>query len=375
MDDVRELVYSGCRDDLNELQNAWQITHSNNISIIRSNAITFDPDFILWGFEDIEWGYRLIRNGLRFKLCRDAVCFHQYHDTEYAGSDSKMKAAKYSTGIFYKKHLDFEISSFYTNANIIYDIKTLKLGNVCNNNCKFCNYLERKGDWNKSTREVISELEEIAKNMYDSLYITGGEPTLREDIFELLSYAQSIGLCNIYMKTNGRMLSYKDYAERMSDFCNAFQIHLFGHTAETHDSITGVPGSFEQTLQGIRNLTELDKRVFVNVIINRMNYKFLKETVDLLIDLGVSEVIFTVADMTFKTEKKEFLVLRDFIPRYSDVASKLDNVNEYVLRDDVRKRIRCSGVINNEKRMHEAHQSSFMTGRNSNGRIQRISRR
>ncbi|MFH0832883.1 MAG: radical SAM protein [Candidatus Aenigmatarchaeota archaeon] len=194
----------------------------------------------------------------------------------------------------------------YRNTMQAENTKTLKLGNVCNNNCKFCKYIERKGIINKSTKEIMEELEDTSKNdLNTNIVLTGGEPTIREDIFDILEYAQNLGLYEIHMKTNGRMLSYKDYAEKMSDFCNAFQIHLFGHTAETHDCITGVDGSFEQTLQGIRNLVELDKRVFVNIIINRMNYKFLKETIGLLMRLGINEVIFTYPE-PFEYENKNF---------------------------------------------------------------------
>lgn len=91
----------------------------------------------------------------------------------------------------------------------------LKVGFSCNNNCRFCvqgNKRKKYGD--KSTAELKKLLRKGAKG-HDRLILTGGEPTIREDLPELVGFAKEIGFKQIQIQTNGRRFAYRDFCEEL----------------------------------------------------------------------------------------------------------------------------------------------------------------
>jgi len=86
----------------------------------------------------------------------------------------------------------------------------------------------------------------------------------RNDFLEIIKLIRMWGFSRIILNTNGRMFSYKDFCSNITKMgINQFNVYLFGNDAKTHDSITGVKGSFEQTIQGIKNLREMNQNVKV----------------------------------------------------------------------------------------------------------------
>jgi len=163
----------------------------------------------------------------------------------------------------------------------------VKLTNLCNNNCIVCHILDKKASKNKSLSEIKKELERIRKE-YSELIITGGEPTVRKDLIDIIKCVKQLDFYHITLRTNGRMFSYLNYCEEIIKAgVDCFEIYLYGHTAKLHDSITRVPGSFNQTVQGIENLKKLNQYVIVNVIITKQNYEHLSKITQLVININV----------------------------------------------------------------------------------------
>jgi len=111
------------------------------------------------------------------------------------------------------------------------------------------------------------------------LELIGGEPTIRPDIVDLIKFAHQLNFKNVVMATNGRLFSYKKFAEKiikagLTDLI--FSIH--GHNSKLHDSLTRSKGSFRQMMQGIKNVRALGlKRLGTNTTIVKQNYRFLKK--------------------------------------------------------------------------------------------------
>jgi len=170
----------------------------------------------------------------------------------------------------------------------------INTGYLCNNFCKFCPYPEEKlrQKENKSFQAIISELEK-AKKKTKFIIFTGGEPTIRKDFFDLIEKAKNLKFKTIGIKSNGRIFSYKDFCQKtVKAGGNLFIISLHGHLKELHDWLTSSPGSFEQTIQGIRNLKLLGKTVISETIITKSNYPHLPKIAELLIKLGVDRLQF-----------------------------------------------------------------------------------
>lgn len=166
----------------------------------------------------------------------------------------------------------------------------LKTGFLCNNHCRFCVQGSKRSVYgNKSTKLLKEELRKAAKEC-NSVVFTGGEATVREDFLELVRYAKKSGFREIQIQTNGRMFAYRKFAqETIKAGATEFGLALHGHSAQLHDFLTNVQGSFKNTIQGIRNLKSLSQRVITNTVITKPNYRNLPEIAMLLVSLGVDQ--------------------------------------------------------------------------------------
>lgn len=164
----------------------------------------------------------------------------------------------------------------------------LKVGFSCNNNCRFCVVADKRCFGNKETAQIKEELKDGYHQGYRRLCFTGGEVTIRKDIFEIVSYGRKTGFNEILIQTNGRKFSSLSFTKNIIDSgANLFAISLHAHTPRLHDFFTQRPGSFRETVEGIRNLKKLGQKVITNTVINKFNYFFLPKIADFLIRLGV----------------------------------------------------------------------------------------
>lgn len=147
---------------------------------------------------------------------------------------------------------------------------------LCDHNCIFCMERMEPGD-SSETLPTLSDiksaiLQYIGKyGEITKLYIAGGEPTLRKDFIDIIKLAQ--GFCdNIVLST---CCDYRDVSNMVELICTlgikcvATSIH--GSTSEMHDRLTGVKGSFINTLKTIKLLSNNGVRVTVNSVMCAFN--------------------------------------------------------------------------------------------------------
>ena len=168
--------------------------------------------------------------------------------------------------------------------------KTLDVvvGYNCNNNCIFClNPLIKPRDL--SFDEIKEQLVKQRGNLSKIEFI-GGEPTIRKDIFKVVSLAKELGFHSIRISTNGRMYSYYSFCKKISKCgVNSVSFSLYGSNEKIHDAATRTPGSFNNTLAGIKNAIKEKNinEVFVDTVIYKGNYNNIMSIADLLIELKV----------------------------------------------------------------------------------------
>ncbi|NIO20596.1 MAG: radical SAM protein [Candidatus Aenigmarchaeota archaeon] len=166
----------------------------------------------------------------------------------------------------------------------------LKVGFSCNNNCRFCVQAHKRELGDRTTEELKKEMDKGIKTGCEGIVFTGGEPTIRKDIIELVKYAKDAGYRIIQLQSNGRMFSYKDFVKKLIEAgANEFSPALHGHTSEIHDYLTRSPGAFDQVIQGIKNLRELNQYILMNSVINKVNYKYLPNLARLFVSLKVAQ--------------------------------------------------------------------------------------
>ena len=157
----------------------------------------------------------------------------------------------------------------------------------CQNGCLHC-YIggphETEEMNTESWKRVLDRMKDLG--IFIATF-TGGEPTLREDLSELIMHGQKIGIVT-GLVTNGRRLEGKDFVATLEraglDFA---QVTLESNDPEIHDQMTGSKGSWQETIDGIRNLIPTTIYTTTNTTLTRLNATSFLETLDLLHRIGV----------------------------------------------------------------------------------------
>lgn len=155
----------------------------------------------------------------------------------------------------------------------------LVTGYPCNNFCISCaKKPEEKGFL--SLDQLKEKLMEINLSKEDCVEISGGEPTIRPDLFDLCKFIKEETGAMIVVLTNGRANKDLGYCKKMKKAgIDRVATSFYSHKPEVHDSITQVEGSFEETFEGLKNLEKIGIPISVKLIILKQNYKEIKDFV------------------------------------------------------------------------------------------------
>jgi radical SAM protein len=128
------------------------------------------------------------------------------------------------------------------------------------------------------------------------MVFTGGDPLLRADLFELLSHAAEKGVRFAVSPAVTGLLT-RDALKRIKDAgVSAISVSLDGACAETHDSIRRIEGTYERTLQAMRDAVSVGLNIQVNSLVMKSNYLELPQLFHQIRALGVKtwELFFLV---------------------------------------------------------------------------------
>lgn len=146
--------------------------------------------------------------------------------------------------------------------------------------------------------------------------LTGGEPLMHPEIGSILSFLREQKL-RLVMETNGVLLT-PALAEAIALAPSPFvSVSLDGVSAETHDAIRGVAGSFEKTIQGITHLTSRAVPTQIIMSVMKMNVDQVEQMARLVETLGAESVKFNLIQPIKRGltlhEKKESLTIEQMI--------------------------------------------------------------
>lgn len=196
----------------------------------------------------------------------------------------------------------------------------LNMGYRCNLRCRFCYYLKRikKSKYSDLTTEECKSLIKFYFHRgMRTLEFTGGEPTIRKDLFKLVRYAQDeVGFPRLSIITNGIRLADIKYSKNLVRMgVKDFLFSLHGSSAKLHDYITRVSGSYKLLLKAIENLLGLGVKVRCNSVVTAENLYDLYERAKLFKQTGIKIVNFIVFNPLEEASK-----YNKFVP-YSQVAT------------------------------------------------------
>jgi len=218
----------------------------------------------------------------------------------------------------------------------------IAISNKCNNNCLMCPV-----DWklapraNPSQKKIISSLKNILQKNDGDIAISGGEPTLNDDLIGILNAVRKeFPEKDICLLSNGRRFAYQKYSRKFSQSrVNNLKIAipLLGHSGYLHDKITAAQGSFQQTIAGLNNLLQEGFPIEIRVVISRLNYKHLRDIAKFISQNfpGILHVVFIAMDIEGKAlENKKGVALR-----YSDFFTYLESAVDYLLKNNTNVRL------------------------------------
>jgi len=160
----------------------------------------------------------------------------------------------------------------------------------CNSKCRYCLSSDVMKDKTElSTQKILDVVSELPNLETWIFLISGGEPFLRKDLFEIIGHADKLNILTQIL-TNGTLID-EEIAKKLSLFKYLFlQISLDSCIPEHHDYHRGVPGSFKKTVQGLKNLKKYGVKTETGMVITRHNLNDIEETASFLYNLGIKNV-------------------------------------------------------------------------------------
>jgi len=161
----------------------------------------------------------------------------------------------------------------------------LEITFVCNHACSFC-YNCPTGQKEMSTAEIFDALRKIADFNILYLTLTGGEPLVRKDFFDIARRARELGFA-LRIYTNGYLID-EPMAKKIREIANPLEMEISIHGAkpETHERLTCVPGSLPRVIGAVRHLRAQGVKVNLKCPITRDNQDEVLDMYRLAQDLG-----------------------------------------------------------------------------------------
>ena len=159
----------------------------------------------------------------------------------------------------------------------------------CNLACKHCRaeaHLEPyEGELDTTeAKALIDTFPEVGNPI---IIFTGGDPMMRQDVYELMRYATDKGL-RCVMSPNGTLITPETAAKMVAAGVQRCSISIDGPDAASHDDFRGVPGAFDASMRGIGYLKDAGIPFQINTTVTRANLGSFKQIFELCDHIGAA---------------------------------------------------------------------------------------
>ncbi|WP_455717595.1 radical SAM protein [Anaerosporobacter sp.] len=193
----------------------------------------------------------------------------------------------------------------------------------CNLRCRMCDYRLNSFFLKEITFSDIIKIIDQGKALgMKELEISGGEPMVRKDIYDIISYATSQGI-QVLMMTNGVLIGEKEVKKLIEAGLNGIVISLEGNQ-DINDQIRGV-GNYERAINAIKYFKEYSNQtniIKVGMTISKYNYKVIHTFTKFLFDkIGINSI-------SYNAFNKDMLLERTYQQRNLEFDMKEENIVE-----------------------------------------------
>jgi heme b synthase len=166
-------------------------------------------------------------------------------------------------------------------------IVTWEITRSCNLFCAHCRSSSTADVYEDelATEECFRLIDEILEVGKPVLILSGGEPLLRPDLFQIAEYAVKKGL-RVAIGTNGTLITEEVASKLKGIPISRVAISIDFPTPELQDKFRGKPGAFQAAMTGIARLRQAGIEVQINSTITRLNAKHLNDLLDIAVKSG-----------------------------------------------------------------------------------------
>jgi MoaA/NifB/PqqE/SkfB family radical SAM enzyme len=166
----------------------------------------------------------------------------------------------------------------------------------CNSRCASCDWWRTDGASDLRHDEVAALCSELPRLRTKLVVFTGGEPLVRDDLFELADLFLARGVV-LHLLTSG--LALERHAHAIAERFAAITVSLDGHTAGLYRSVRGVDG-LQAVERGVRRLKELRPGLPIRArsTLHRRNFRALPDLIDKSAAMGLDQISFLTADVS-----------------------------------------------------------------------------
>ncbi|MGA1790883.1 MAG: radical SAM protein [bacterium] len=198
----------------------------------------------------------------------------------------------------------------------------------CNNNCLYC-YNVWKGDQpypqgeldTAGAKEILLKVSRECPTKYFAF--SGGEPLLRQDIVELISYSTWLGLVPTLI-TNGTLLDSTKVTELIRAGTQLFELPLLSSEKSIHDGLCRNK-SFDTVIESLISIKEKQGRVVVVFVATKWNIQSLEETLNLCLALGVDGLMLN----RFNPGGEGMRHIDELLPSMENMKEALEIANQF----------------------------------------------
>ena len=225
---------------------------------------------------------------------------------------------------------------------------------MCNARCDFCG--SRCGE--RSSQEVEASvicktLEEIARAGNPEkimINVTGGEPLLRRDLFQVMAYADRLGF-PWGMVTNGSLITEEVIEEMKKTHMGTISISIDG-LYEAHEQIRKLPGSFSHIIKAIQMLHEADFLDYIQIttVVTKKNLPDLEEMYDYFAGLPIDSWRLALMDPIGRGEDCRELLLDE-----TDLEKWRAFMDSHMFSDKLTITTSCSHYLGKWDNVYRSH--------------------
>jgi MoaA/NifB/PqqE/SkfB family radical SAM enzyme len=205
----------------------------------------------------------------------------------------------------------------------------LQTGFSCNARCTFCYYrkaLETGKVKDLSFSEICIRLKKAINFGKNKVDLSGGEPTIRKDIFKIAEYARDSGYQTVCIITNGLKTRSLDFCRKLQESgVDELLFSIHSPVEDDHDHVVGVKGAFRKVIQSISNAEKLGISYRTNTVVSDLNYDCMDQLYDMLKPFNPAAVNLLVYNPSMEDSREtgggvDYHVagskIREFISRY-----------------------------------------------------------